>query len=155
EKLMGVGVGYRVWSRLYNRIATRAGMPGHFQIQGAIPNGAPTPPSDSDLKVGEWVRVRPREEIVRTINLANRNRGLSFDAEAVRYCGGRYRVQSVIQKIIDEREGTMLDMKNPCIALEGVICHSEYSPRRLMCPRASIHYFRPLWVERVSGDNGR
>jgi hypothetical protein len=150
QKLMGIGVAYRVWLWLYNRIATRAGMPAHFDVHGAIPNGQPTPPSGSDLRAGDWVRVRSLGDIVQTINASNRNKGLSFDHEAVGYCGSRYQVHSVVEKIIDERKGTMLAMHNPCITLAGAICKGEYSPRRLMCPRASIHYFRPLWVERVA-----
>ena len=42
----------------------------------------------------------------------------------------------------------MLQMKEPCIMLDGVVCNSEYSEGRLMCPRAIHSYWREIWLDR-------
>jgi hypothetical protein len=109
-----------------------------------------TPTGRLDLKPGEWVRVKPKEEIERTLDRAAKNRGLSFDPEEMApYCGGTYRVHSCVTRIVDEATGKMRQMKEPCVILEGVVCNAEYARCRLNCPRAFYSYWRELWLERV------
>jgi hypothetical protein len=117
---------------------------------GQIPDGVPTPTGKLDLKPGEYVRIKARTEIERTIHKNGKNRGLSFDPEEMApYCGRVVRVHKSVTKIIDEPTGKMLHMKQPCIMLEGVVCKAEYAGCRLNCPREIPSYWRELWLERV------
>jgi len=75
---------------------------------------------------------------------------MSFSQEMVPYCGGTYRVRSVVGRLIDEKTGKMLTMKNPCVILEGVFCQARYNERMINCPRATYSYWREIWLERVS-----
>jgi hypothetical protein len=146
------GTGYRMLIALYDRLAARFGMHAYAVIVnqfGPIPIGAQTPDSDFAPVAGDSVRVRSRAEIVATLNRNGRNRGMWFDSEMVGFCGGTYRVSHVVTRIIDEATGRMLQMKNPCIALDGVTCKAEYSGKRLMCPRAIVPYWRPGWLEKA------
>jgi hypothetical protein len=117
---------------------------------GKIPDGGKTPTAKLDLQVGECVRVRSYKEILATCDQSNKNRGLTFDAEMVPYCGRTYRVLKRVTKILDEKTGKMQAIKNPCIILEGVVCQSRYSECRLFCPRSIYSYWREIWLERVS-----
>lgn len=109
-----------------------------------------TPTGRLDLKPGEWVRVKSKNEIEATINEKGLNRGLSFDPEEMApYCGRVLRVQRCVTKILDEMTGKMLQMKQPCIILEGAICNADYARCRLNCPRAIPSYWREIWLERV------
>ena len=105
-----------------------------------------TPTSELNLQPGEFVQVRSKDEILATLNRRSRNRGLSFDSEMVRYCGGTFRVLKRVNQIVDERTGKIMKMKSPCIILEGVACVSEY---HRLCPRAIYHYWREAWLQRV------
>ena len=67
----------------------------------------------------------------------------------VRYCGGTYRVRARVEKILDERSGRMLHMKNDCIVLEDVVCQSECSTGRLFCPREIYPYWREIWLRKL------
>lgn len=116
---------------------------------GKIPEGQPTPTYPLDLQPGELVRIKPYKEILSTLDTRDRNRGLYFDAEEVPYCGGTYRVLKRVTKIINERTGTMRQLKNPCFTLDSVICRSRYSGCRLFCPRSIYAYWREIWLERV------
>ena len=78
-----------------------------------------------------------------------------FDAELVPYCGGTYRVQKRVTKIVNENTGRMMHMKNPCIVLEDVFCRSRYSDCRMFCPRAIFAYWRDVWLERVPAPVGQ
>jgi len=105
-----------------------------------------TPLEALDLQPGEMVQVRSREEIIATLDKNKKNRGLLFDGEMLPFCGGIYRVLRRVHHIVDERTGKMMDMKNPCIVLEGVFCKSDYNR---FCPRAIYCYWRENWLRRV------
>jgi hypothetical protein len=117
--------------------------------KGVIPVGERTPDTSLNLQPGELVRIKPYQEIISTLDVNNRNRGLYFDAEEVPYCGRTYRVHKRVSRIIHERTGRMLEMKTPSVILDSVICESRYSECRLACPRSIYPYWREVWLERV------
>jgi hypothetical protein len=82
-----------------------------------------------------------------TLDKDQKNRGLWFDSEMLPYCGGIYRVLRRVHKIIDEKTGKLITMKNHCIVLEGVVCKSDY---HRLCPRAIYPYWRESWLKRAS-----
>jgi hypothetical protein len=83
------------------------------------------------------------------------NRGMCFDKEMVPFCGETHRVKKRINRIVDEKSGKMLELKNPCIVLDGAFCQSRYSERRLFCPRSIFCYWREVWLDRVPDDAER
>jgi hypothetical protein len=106
-----------------------------------------TPVELLNLQPGELVEVRNKEEILATLDHSQRNRGLWFDSEMLPYCGGIYRVLRRVHRIVDERTGKMVNMKYPCIMLEGVVCKSDY---HRLCPRAIYPYWRENWLKRAN-----
>jgi hypothetical protein len=112
-----------------------------------------TPTEVLNLQPGDLVRVRSLDEIRRTINRERKNRGLKFDREMVRYCGGVYQVLARVEKIIDEKTGKLIHLSNDCLILDGVICTGCVSQNRLFCPRSLYPYWREIWLQRV--DNGK
>lgn len=96
---------------------------------------------------GNIVCVRPREQIMATLDRKWRNRGLSFDADMLRYSGGRYRVLRRVERIIDEKSGRMLRISKDCLILDGVICTAQCRRDRLFCPRGTYAYWREVWLE--------
>jgi hypothetical protein len=98
-----------------------------------------------DLQPGEVVRVKSKQEIERTLT-NSRNRGLWFDVEMHRYCGGEFRVARRVQTIIGEESGRLLTLKNPCIVLEGVTATGEYLG---LCPQNELIFWREVWLERL------
>jgi hypothetical protein len=138
--------GYRAQLWCYNRLqAWRDATPWPY-AHGTLDK---TPRETLDLAPGEYVRIKPQQEILKTVNARNRNRGLSFDPEMVRYCGKVHQVRARVGKIIEERSGKMLQISGDCIILEGAVCHAEYSHQRLFCPRRLYPYWRETWLERV------
>ncbi len=105
-----------------------------------------TPVQTLGLQPGERVRVKRREAIVATLDANNANRGMSFDGEMQRYCGQEARVLRRVERIIDEKSGRMLRLKNPCIVLDDVTCSGAY---HRLCPRGIYPYWREIWLERV------
>jgi hypothetical protein len=118
----------------------------HPLIHGKLKKGT-TPSRLLDLQPGEVVRIKPRKEIVATLDTTNRNRGLSFDKEMLKYCGRLARVRHRVDRIINENTGEMIHFKTDCVVLDDVVCSGNY---RRLCPRRNFPYWREIWLERVS-----
>jgi hypothetical protein len=88
-----------------------------------------------------------------TLNARQRNRGLWFDAEMVRYCGKSFKVLARVDKIINEKTGAMMRMPNPCVILDGVSCSGCLSRDRLFCPRGIYPFWHEVWLRRVNQSN--
>jgi hypothetical protein len=130
---------------ILQRIRKGAPYPMYFRttVRGPLQK---TPRETLDLKPGELVRIKERDEILATLDGRERNRGLYFDPEMVRFCGGEYRVLRRVQKIINEKTGKMMKMPNDCIVLEGVACVGELHG---FCPRSIYPYWREIWLRRA------
>jgi hypothetical protein len=139
----------RPMERLYDLLSPLWGGPKYPRKRGRLPIGTSTPSASLDLQPGDLVRVKSHEAILETLTADSKNRGMLWDAELVPYCGGTYRVLKRVTKIIDERSGKMVSMKNPCIILDQVVCQSRYSACRMFCPRAIYPYWREIWLDRV------
>ena len=144
----GIGLG-RPMRWCYERLSWLWGRSRFPRSVGDIPEGQPTPTAPLNLQPGELVRVKSHEEILRTVTVANKNRGMSWDAEMVPYCGGTYRVLKRVTQIVDEKTGKLQSMKNPCIILDEVFCRGRYSGCRMFCPRSLYPFWREIWLERV------
>ena len=128
---------------LPERLRFRGGMRWGFLKGRAVGR---TPTQELHLEPGELVRVKSKEEILATLDSYLLNRGMGFDEEMSRYCGQVARVQSRVDRCIDERTGEMLTMKYPCIVLEGIVCAGAFN---VSCPREFIPFWREIWLERM------
>lgn len=131
-----------------NMIRRRLGRPEVPRIAGPITGRTPAG-EPLHLRPGELVEVKSHPEILATLDVQAKNRGLRFDVEMVRYCGRRFRVLRRVERIIDERTGRMLHLPGDCIVLDGVTCVGDRSRRRLFCQRAIYPYWREIWLRRV------
>jgi hypothetical protein len=148
---LGIGVG-AILRWFYDRFqALRGGVP-YPRRRGKIPEGQPTPAVTLNLRPGELVRIKSYREILDTLNTTNKNRGLCFDAEMVPFCGGTYRVRTLVGRFLNEKTGKMMVMKNERIVLDEVFCRSCYSEERYFCPRSIYSFWSEAWLERVAPD---
>jgi hypothetical protein len=144
-RLIKIG-GYRALIFLYDKFQRwRGGIPFPFK-SGKLKK---TPRVVLGLQAGEYVQVKSHKEILETLNARNRNSGLSFDVEMVKYCGGTYRVLDRVKRTIDEKTGKMLNLSSDCIILDEVVCSARFSHGRLFCPRSLYPFWREIWLKRV------
>ena len=101
------------------------------------------------LQVGERVRVKSREEIVKTLTPKGTTKGLRFDHEMFAYCGQSFRVRARVRRCIHEIRRVMVELKSDALVLEGAACTGDHNPARWFCPRAIYPFWREAWVERV------
>jgi hypothetical protein len=106
-----------------------------------------TPVETLNLQPGEWVVVKSKDEIMATLDKNGRNRGMTFDAEMLPYCGQCFRVLRRVERIIEETTGRMLEPPGVSIILDHVTCMSRY---RRLCPRSIYPYWREIWLRRAT-----
>jgi hypothetical protein len=106
-----------------------------------------------DLRPGEWVRVKAKQEIARTLTPSGTSQGMWFDREMLPYCGKVYQVRKRVTRFIHEQNGRMLTPRTPSVILEGVVCSGDYSICRWFCPREIYSHWREFWLERVAAPN--
>jgi len=100
---------------------------------------------DLDLQPGEWVEIKPTQEIRRTLDGEGKNRGLTFEPTMVDFTEGRYEVDYPIRRIISEQTGRMILLTHT-VALKGVTCTGLCAKN---CPRNNTLYWREAWLRRV------
>jgi hypothetical protein len=102
-----------------------------------------------DLRPGELVQIKSKEEIAETLTKEGRNKGLWFDREMMAYCGQIFRVRRRITRFINDRDGKMIELKSDCVTLDGCVCSGDHSLSRWFCARAIYPYWREIWLRRV------
>lgn len=133
----------RVWRKMLP-LRLRLDRPWPYFI-GSLEPGK-TPAATLDLKPGDLVRIKSKDEIIATLDTSNRNRGLSFDVEMTPYCGRTARVLARVERLVDETTGNMLEIKSDRIVLEGIYCKTDY---HRFCTRAIYQYWREIWLEKI------
>jgi hypothetical protein len=129
---------------LFLRIRCMVLNKSHLSVEGTLTK---TPTQTLNLEPGEWVRVKARDEIVRTLNREGKNRGLVFTVEMLPFCGRTFRVLKRVQRIIHEPSQKVMGLEGTVI-LENVTCDGCHSPRG-GCPKDNYLYWREVWLERV------
>jgi predicted DNA-binding antitoxin AbrB/MazE fold protein len=104
-----------------------------------------TPVERLDLQPGERVRVKSREEILKTLDKRGWNRGMEFSREMLDHCGKEFTVLRRVDNIIRDQSAKMVRMKDT-VLLEGLVYKDLV---RLAAPRAEYMYWRECWLERV------
>lgn len=119
------------------------------QLYGAVPRhheAVDDAPPVLGLKAGEWVRVRPFEEIRATLDAFGALRGCVFMPEMKPYCGTVQRVLKPVNVFLDERDYRLKKVKHT-VLLEGVICEGTATYGR--CDRSCFFFWRENWLERL------
>ena len=141
---------------LFNRFqrASARFLPRSWQIQGGkrypfikgTAVSGQTPADTLGLQPGEIVEIKSKEQIFATLDDQDMTGRLRFDSEMLKYCGQRARVLQRMERIIDEKTGRMLRIKQDCVILDGVVCTGDF---HRSCPRAIYPYWREAWLKRV------
>jgi hypothetical protein len=130
---------------LFNAVQKLRGGCGYPYLE--FGNNEKTATRELNLMPGEFVQVKNKEEIQATLDRWSKNRGLWFDKEMIRYCGGRFRVLKRVERTIDEKTGRLIELRNPCIILDGVTAKGEF---HRFNPQNEYIFWREIWLERVS-----
>ena len=102
------------------------------------------------LEPGDIVRVKPLEEIRKTLDRNGMCGGLHFMPVQHQYCGRTFKVLKQVRTFLDERDFRVKRL-NRVVLLEGVYCDgSPLEPAP--CDRMCFLFWKEAWLERVGPD---
>ena len=96
---------------------------------------------------GEWVEVRTKEEILKTLDNKGQLNGLPFMPQMFQFCGRRFRVYKRAHKTCDtvnDYKGRKMDS---AVHLEGIRCDGKAYGG---CDAACLIYWKEAWLKRVA-----
>ncbi len=99
------------------------------------------------LQPGQWVEVKTRNEILRTLDHKGTLRGLGFTDDMFAFCGRKMKVSRRADVIISEETGKLRPLRDT-VFLEGSICE-----RHRGCSRAMPLMWREAWLRPVLRKN--
>jgi len=99
-----------------------------------------------NLRVGDWVEVRSREEILDTLDEQGRLQHLPFMPEMLSYCGQRFRVFKRADKTCDYIQGWSIRRMTETVHLEGVRCDGAGHDG---CQAGCLIFWKEAWLTRA------
>jgi hypothetical protein len=115
------------------------------RLAGVILSLAGRPAAALRLRAGDWVEVRSKEEILRTLDLNGRLAGLPFMPQMFQYCGKRLRVFKRAHKTCDTIYNTGGRSMENAVHLEGVRCDGEAYAG---CGACCLIFWKEDWLKR-------
>lgn len=106
------------------------------------------PPALGLLREGDRVRVRPQEQIERTLDETGRLKGCAWLPPMLHWCNKELRVKKVVRQFFDERRWRMLRCHN-IVLLEGTHCDGSGHPDTSGCDRMCLFFWRTEWLQSV------
>ena len=107
--------------------------------------------SAEKLAAGDWVQVRPAQEILETLDARGQLERMPFMPEMLQFCGRRFRVVSRAHKTCDTVNGTGGRSLERSVHLEGLRCDGSSHGG---CDAGCLLFWKTAWLERCDGPEG-
>jgi len=104
------------------------------------------------LNAGDWVEVRSKQEILRTLNANGRLNGLPFMPQMFQYCGKRLKVFKRAHKTCDTIHNTGGRALADAVHLDDVRCDGEAYAG---CGTACLIFWKEAWLKRVDAPGAK
>jgi hypothetical protein len=102
----------------------------------------------ADMRAGEWVEVRSKEEILATLDKDGRLEGLPFMPEMLQFCGRRFPVYKSAHKTCDTVSGRYVGLSVArCVHLEHR-CDGRYHGN---CQAGCLLFWKEAWLKPLDG----
>ncbi len=135
----------------FRRLADWLAVSPKQQLATVLPKAAAAVPASQlpeaplNLQTGDWVEIKPMEEICQTLDSLGRCQGLIFMPTMADYCGQRARVLKRVDRIILEHTGEARTVKHT-VLLEGAICAGAGQ----RCDRGCFYFWKEAWLRRAA-----
>src|SRR5437588_12045949 len=97
----------------------------------------------SKLRVGDWVEVRSKPEILSTLDARGQLDRLPFMPQMFRFCGQRFRVVKSAHKLCDTVNASGGRAMDNAVHLEGLRCDGQtYGGCEMDC----LIYWKEAWL---------
>src|SRR5229473_2803713 len=97
------------------------------------------------LRAGDWVEVRSKEEILRTLDSQGQLESLPFMPEMFHYCGRRLQVVKRAHKTCDPPSGLQGRRMSDAVHLTGIRCDGQAHGG---CQAGCLIFWKEAWLKR-------
>lgn len=97
--------------------------------------------------VGDWVEIRSKDEILRTLDKRGQLEGLPFMPQMFDYCGQRFKVYKRAHKTCDTVNDYKGRRMNAAIHLEGMRCDGRAYGG---CDAGCLIYWKEAWLKKIA-----
>lgn len=101
-----------------------------------------------NLRAGEWVEVRSKEEILSTLDKDGRLEQMPFMPEMFRFCGQKFQVSKRAHKTCDPVNGLQSRRLPNSVHLEQLRCDGSAHSG---CQAGCLIFWKEAWLRRVDG----
>ncbi len=150
------------WIHRWRRILEIAGLPAHPRTESreatlklladraslATDWIGGTMSDDGNLRAGDWVEVRSKEEILGTLDKRGELGALPFMPEMFQYCGRRFQVFKRAHKTCDPPNGLAARRMASGVHLASVRCDGMAHGG---CQAGCLIFWKEAWLKRVAG----
>jgi hypothetical protein len=98
------------------------------------------------LRAGDWVEVRSKEDILRTLDEHGQLESMPFMPEMFRYCGQRLQVVKRAHKTCDPPSGLQARRMANAVHLAGIRCDGEAHGG---CQAGCLIFWKEAWLKKV------
>lgn len=106
--------------------------------------------TDLNLRAGEWVEVRSKEEILASLDQNGQLDSMPFMPEMLRFCGQRFPVFKRAHKTCDPVNGLGARGMRSAVHLSGLRCDGSAHDG---CQAGCLFFWKEVWLKRVSAPN--
>src|SRR5262245_35615858 len=99
------------------------------------------------LRVGDWIEVRSRDEILSTLDERGCLDSLPFMPEMLKYCGKRFRVYRSAHKTCDTIKEYKIRRMTNAVHLEGLRCDGEAHGG---CQAGCLLFWKEAWLKPIA-----
>lgn len=100
------------------------------------------------LRVGDWVEVKSKEEILRTLDKGGQLEALPFMPEMFQYCGKRFQIFRRAHKTCNPPSGLQARRMANCVHLTGLRCDGGAHGG---CQAGCLIFWKAAWLRKVGG----
>lgn len=105
---------------------------------------------NSKFQTGETVKIKSRDEIVKSLNPAtNALDGCLFTEQMWDYCGHQYRILKEVNAIFNEHRQRTFKTKSNIYILEGLICDGKEQSFSHNCDHSCFLLWNEGWLEKT------
>ena len=103
------------------------------------------------LRAGDWVEVKPQEEVLASLDENGTLDGMPFMPEMLQYCGRRFKVYKRAHKTCDYSQGMQARRVTAAVHLEGARCSGQAHGG---CQAECLLFWKEAWLKPVDETAG-
>lgn len=103
------------------------------------------------FKIGDIVKVKPGEEIRKTLDSSGKLGGCLFMKGMWDHCEHEFKVLKVVENVFDEHKYMMYKVATPLYLLDGVICNGTEEGTTGRCDRSCYYFWKEEWLTAFPG----